>query len=702
MRKPAADGRLLFPVFLVVFLLALLGRAGAATLLLPEGQGPGGQTLYAWEAHESWPGGEQDDPRLDAVVTCWRAAVSFPDLFADLTQQTGVSLDCWPPGDQNERVRVHVFLNPEEPPTLRELLVQLSWVTDCAFGCTGAGDTTRYYLLSTSIAQSAAADLEQSEAEKKQQCEDLVQSLKDTTAELEEALQLSRQEAIDLYHGRDDALLLTLLDPARRAAAQVVLRPENLPRLLDGIRFNPALPPGSHSFGSNINIAPLPEESREAIRTAFPDYDVDYDDPKAWCPLIVDSLGRVQLGSPRYHGDPPSNGLDGLVPVIDLSSDIDSRPKDEIALRRALEEHISPTEEEAYVAGREAVIALQQAAERESGGKSLSREMRDLLGGTVFSLPPGTHAVWTIEEEVARTAGLHIVSDGLLDAQAAVASRDSSVREVTALHALEEFCHAPGRNFTRSPEWEWRGAGRFLSFRTANRDVWRAAMLPETLLDWLDSQIQICLSPPTEDGEGISATEFDLPVEPEGWTYWIGSLSDLQLHYGALVPYGEPGDLCDAARRATWKAAFALAGENPPMMRFLGSLHASQWQAAYAGTLQCPTGLSPSQVELLEAAIDQRSNWNLHLPEDSAITISISQGAPESDVLWMHTTGAAGGGQTYPEEVAGSGKWYRVHLTATGSFETDGEEDTILEKQVPFLPTSIHVSVEAQGITPSL
>ena len=688
-------GIILLLLTIALSLVALCNSASAA-LLVPEGKGPGAEALYAWEPRHALRGGAQYDPRLDSPVTCWRAAISLSDLFASIAEQTGVSMGFWPPDDQNARARVNVFLNPDEPPTLGDLMAQLSWVTDCTFGCTGSGDSTRYYLMSTSIGQGAAAGLQQREAEARQRCADLLQAFKDGNAQLQEALELPWEEAIDLYAGQDDALLLTLLDPIRRATAQVVSK--HLPRLLETIQFDPRLPPGyTVGFVSNINLLPLPQEDRDAVATAFPTWDVDYDDPKAFCMLSVDSTGRVRLGPPRYRGDPVASRpkSETYVTVTDLSSDIHSRPEEEIALRRALGDTISPAEEDAYVARRKEEIAgaeEQREEQRRAAGRYLSGETRETLTSTAIPLMAATYPAWRIEEEVARATGLHIVADALLDATAEIPESPAGTEEVTALGALEAFCSAPGRNFMRTPEWEWGDAGPFLTFRTSNSDVWRASMLPEALLDWLDGQISPFLAEPKLSEGDATAAEFDLPVEPEHWTRWLSSLTDLQTQYGALVPYGEPSDLLDVARRSTWKAAFALAEMEPAMFRFLGGLNSAQWRAARAGTLRGPRDLSPDQMRLLQRAIDERSSWDLHLPEGTALLISITQGPCESV---ERAVGGGSGGATYPEDIAGSGDWYRVNITAKGRLEGDEEERVVLEKQVPFLPTSIHVFVGA-------
>jgi len=110
-----------------------------------------GQPLYVWEPSQSWPGRPQFDPRLDDSVTFWSTGIPLSDVFAAVHEQTGVEIGFFPPDDQNRRVCVNVYLNPAAPPTLREVMVQLGWVTDCAFAYARDGKTMSYHLLSTSL-----------------------------------------------------------------------------------------------------------------------------------------------------------------------------------------------------------------------------------------------------------------------------------------------------------------------------------------------------------------------------------------------------------------------------------------------------------------------------------------------------------------------------------------------------------------------
>ena len=112
--------RVLLAIVVCGALLAL-GSAGGAAGPVP------------WAPSESWEGGRQYDPRLEKTVRFWGAGMPLRDVFAGVKEQTGVEIGFWPAGDVNERVCVNLYLNPEKPPTLRELMAQLGWVMDCGF-----------------------------------------------------------------------------------------------------------------------------------------------------------------------------------------------------------------------------------------------------------------------------------------------------------------------------------------------------------------------------------------------------------------------------------------------------------------------------------------------------------------------------------------------------------------------------------------
>ena len=159
-----------------------------------------------WLPTESHPGGAQYDPRLDRQVSFWGAGIVLPDVFGSIKTQTGVEIGFWPPGDENERVRVNLFLNPEDPPALRDLMAQLSWVLGCAFSYERAEEADpRYCLLSTNIRFGVKRRLraEQEEAERRRAAvmwrrqAELREQTAEKLEELQDGLALSREDAVE-------------------------------------------------------------------------------------------------------------------------------------------------------------------------------------------------------------------------------------------------------------------------------------------------------------------------------------------------------------------------------------------------------------------------------------------------------------------------------------------------------------------------
>ena len=124
------------------------------------GETADGRPLHPWNPSESWPGGAQFDPRLERPVNFWGAGMRLSDAFAAVKKQTGVEIGFVPAGDENERICVNLYLNREDPPNLRELMAQLSWVLDCTFACCHGDESgLDYWLLSTSARFGAVARL---------------------------------------------------------------------------------------------------------------------------------------------------------------------------------------------------------------------------------------------------------------------------------------------------------------------------------------------------------------------------------------------------------------------------------------------------------------------------------------------------------------------------------------------------------------
>jgi hypothetical protein len=193
--------------------------------------GLGAPPLTPWVPQQSWPGGAQYDARLEQAVRFWGAGIPLAQVFAEVRAQTGITIGFWPAGDDNARVCVNLFLDPARPPTARELLAQLAWITDCSFAYDGSVNPPAYQLLHTSA---GASVLEEAKARRAQRLAEqgeysariewqMREQLPPRLGEFREALRLSREDAIRQYRGKDDLMLLSLLDPARRSMGQLVL-----------------------------------------------------------------------------------------------------------------------------------------------------------------------------------------------------------------------------------------------------------------------------------------------------------------------------------------------------------------------------------------------------------------------------------------------------------------------------------------------
>ncbi len=670
--------------------------ATTGTQLVPAGHGPGGQALYTWEVGQSWAGGEQYDTRLDQPVQFWDAGLTLADVFAAISKQTGVTLGFWPEGSENPRVRVNLYLNPQQPPTLRELMAQLAWVTDCTFGISRE-EKPRYYLLSTSAGTAAAESLRQQEARRKEEVTRKVQAFKDKANEVAEALQLPRDEAIRRYRGSDDRMLLTLLDPARRGAALIFCR-RVIPMLVE-----PTFGPEHPNMGIGVPLNDLTEEEQAALRAAFGLSEATLRDPSLGGGAIVDADWVASLMPPMVMANGAvvivGSATSNLV-LFDMSPGAHLEPEEEITLRRLLGETIGPEQERTYVEQRSAELAAARRARRQqSAAGALSPSLRDRLAQTPLPLPDlAPYPAWRVQEAVAQATGLHVVSDGLLHASTA-----GWRTGITALGAIEVLClqGRPGEvnrgTAPPIPEWEWGDAGAFLRFRTRSRDVWRAALLPQPVVDWLDGQLRPLL--PAQDA---AAADLTLPVVPEQWTRQTAGLTDIQIQYAAEVVHADPRTLAELARRAAWEDVFRISYASLPTIRFLGSLDSDQWKQAQSGELRWPRSVTPDQGKLLAQALADPGAEPANLRRYSAILIALTEVAPGDEGQLTTVTTMVPGGAGYESAVsmahgpkeAKPVNWYAVTFTALVRDQATGKETTGLEKRIAFLPKAITIHAE--------
>ncbi len=679
------------PLVAVLFIVAMLSPARSQGAMAP------------WRPADSYADGAQPDPRLDQPVDFWGAAMALEDVFADAEAQTGVHVGFYPENDENRQLRVHVFLSEDQPPTLRDLLVQLSWVVDCPFSVADEGGQPVYYLMGTSIGRGASEVLRAREQQKRRETEETRQAVLSKLAELGEALNLPREEAIRRYQGSDDRALLDMLDPRHRAATQIAVM--HVPEWLASLKMEPApAPPAVSGYGLGYGASEMFEGEQQQWVTAF---GMDLNGWEFQDSKVCFGVGATTDGEVNVHGPLIINDAGQVVPsgrystdrytVLDLSPRAALKPEEEITLRRALGEQISAPEEKAFLDRRKSELAAAaRVAQAEASGASLSPAAEGLLSSAPLDLAGGNHSAWRIEEAVALATGMNVVSDGLLYASAGTAPAGQPL----ALATLEALCSQPAKDFMRTPEWEWGDAGSFLRFRTSNRDVWRAARLPAATQTWLDKSVRPFL-PAT--GEDTRPVDFSLTVDPRQCARQLSDVTDMQILYGGRVLQGDPYDPAEAARRAVWQGLSQYAQAGRSLLRFLADMDDAQWALARAGKLRSPEDVTPDQSKLLTEALTEKVIMTLPAGSYTRLRVSLDQGEirqfPGGSVGLMSWTYSQPGepmhGGGMDTLVGGLPKaCHRATLSAFTVDQATGKENMVFEKRVTFLPTALSVHVE--------
>ncbi|UCC67992.1 MAG: hypothetical protein JSV79_12915 [Armatimonadota bacterium] len=626
-------------------LLASLALATPAAAQTPPqlGETPDGTPFYQWEPSQSWPGGSQHDPRLDRPVSLWGAGILLRDLFASVKDQTGVEIGFFPPGDDNERICVNLYLNSDSPPTLRELMAQLSWVTDCAFAYAEPGEQEpTYYLLSTSIGSgamkrirderdAAIAALKSGEDPDMQIAAQVRDDMLARVPDLADALGLTREQAIKRYKGKDDCLLLVALDPRRQAAAEFVLSlsPEQLDQIRDEITIFPRLSdlsPDQRPFlkqALDANLDRWREYARSQPEWAQRDWGdwawveqtdpavlIGTADPTSFDLILLDSPtmpdGRPALSPVSLRSGVPLGRFQLLVDPRWAPS---MRPDSQVNLRRLLGQEVSDVEAqriyEEHERQRQQVREQRRLEATLASCGHLSGEARALLASISLPIHPDeSYSLWQLQEAVAVASGLHVVSDCFLQATRSI-ERDldalypNSSPEMTALLVLRLTCvnradpryGSHGLPRMGQKGWEWGDAGGFLRFRSEERDVWRASFLPAHVQAELDSWIEPYL-PESVDSQTAPAG-IRVPVDPKNCIWLLQQTTGPQRAWGGRLIYGDPTDLSNACRHTFRGKLLEALQQLPHIYRLLGNLTEDQWQRLHAEGLTYDPGFSP-------------------------------------------------------------------------------------------------------------
>ncbi len=628
---------------IVLLLAAFAAPAFAQGISFPAG--PAG-TVWIWEPQKSVEGGLQADPRLDQRVRFWRAGLTLAEVFAGVKEQTGVEIRFWPQDDLNTRVRVNLFLSPEHPLSLREVMTELVWVTECAFAFADEPRGRTYYMLSVATTADARAKMAVAAiaAGPDQHLASIRRMEKawqeDSLARAKvyaHALALPREQLIAQYRGRDDYLLYNLLEPKRRAAFELTLGfPQRDQEAL--IREESRI---------ERSLSDWEPERRTLIETIFSD--------EPWWRAggevrivvssdgIMSSVGAQTLQSwPK--GSPPQWQMASGDVSWGWSEECELSPQEEVALRRLLGEQVSPQEETAYVTERRARMdaegkaqVLAREGEREESNRWLSEDMIARLSGDDLPLHfPDIYMLCEIQEAVAKAAGVSVVSDSFCDLPREVRRPGAGSAKATPMSALDALSTIACPRMNREElladweditaesclGWEWGNTGSVLRFRSLLRDIWRASFLPPDVVERMDNWSAPYLTP-----DAMAKEWMTIPVDPYQVLWVAGRLDTSQARYGSLLTYGDP-----ASPEERWLSSFryCVVGEIAwkPIYGLLSTLSPKQWDLARGDGIRMGYDLSSSQRALASESLPELA-WTGPLQGELAdFTMRVRPGEP--------------------------------------------------------------------------
>ena len=618
--------------------IALLLMASAGWAASSEKADSSPPPFEQWLPGESYSGGKEYDPRLDQPVRFWGAGIPLKQVFESIREQIGVEIGFWPPGDMNERVCVNLYLNPDKPPSLRELLVQLAWVTDCSFAWERDEGGCRYALLSTSMGDGAIERLlewvdwvsnERDHAHlaiEREMRDKAIERLSD----LREALSVPKDQLVARYKGVDDLLLLATLDPARRAASRFLLTvteddlgelqpreglhrdwrdwtPQQQALLREAMR--PCLDQWAQS-GMELAGEPGHWDSWGWVESHLADVELWFTDSGGFTGVVLVPTG----GGSSTGVDVPFTQL-----VVDTRAEHSQQAYlgSQIALRRLLGEDINEEEADALQEQRYEVRARarrqQQAQDQLKRQRPLREENEALLASIPLPLEVETPlALWQLQELIARRSGLHIVSDCFWQSERSLKPAlerlyPDSHQELTALTALRAAAIpsgseiGPGVGYLSDGgvSWEWGDTGQFLHFRDFHRDACREMLLPQAALDVLDSWVDVQLP----ETEAPAQAEVTVPLDPRECGRVFALLSGPQSRYGWNLIYADPTDWHNAYRQA-FRERFRRAIEDEHVYRLLARLTDDQWERLSAVGLRWGEDVLPRP-----SAVETSRHW---------------------------------------------------------------------------------------------
>jgi len=572
-----------------------------------------------WAPSESLSGGAQQDPRLDKAVSIWEAGLPMSELAAALRAQTGVELR-FLPGDDSARVCVNMFLNPSHPPDARSVLAQVAWVLDCSVGYAVEGGSPVYCVLHTSAGEGATKRLlAEGEAEASRAAaasgalrEEARRATIPRLEDLRGALELSREDLIARYAGKDDLLLLALLDASRRATARLLLTvpeggfrqygawdstlhdwealtPEQQALVIEALQKGRAglTVSGAKQVASTEGFLQWVRDQRARLSISFAlpggfSLALVAKNPDAR-PRLID-LPPLQL---LWADDPGSEANGESLAALDT------------ALGRPPSLPLPGAEDNR--GGLAMRVALQRQVAQVS--KLSSKAAKQLDSVALTSAASGPARLWQVQEAAAVATGMHVISDcfwqpvrsyqdraRLLGRGGAGSARDVLAVACAGAGSRSELLHSDAAKvWAQVLSWEWGDAGSFLRFRSKERDLWREAFLPESEIRLLKSWVAPHLPQPKAGALPVGAIV--VPLEPRQYCLLAARLRPAQLRWGGRLTYGSPTDARGAYEQAFRQGLLDLLGRPQSgrpgqvggraptgVYRFLGGLPDARWE----------------------------------------------------------------------------------------------------------------------------
>jgi len=319
-------------------------------------------------------------------------------------------------------------------------------------------------------------------------------------------------------------------------------------------------------------------------------------------PLDVESpvfVRRIQDQGPR---------LGFLQLVVDPQATPLMGPDSQVDLRRLLGEEINA--EEVRRIHREYYSSVNRAERKRyleavlADFSTLSARVSALLSSITLPIEPSeSYLLWQIQEAVAAHSGLHVISDCFYQPHYSI-GRDFSAlypngeAEPTAEMLLQLSCCPryayPGlvRELVGEKGWEWGDAGSFLRFRSREREIWRAALLPLHVYEALDGWLQPHLPQPLPGDATLP--EIRVPLDVSQGIWLLSQLTSLQRTLGGKLIYCDPSDAENAYRHEYRATMLQLVRSLAPIYRILGELTEDQWERVRGNGLVWGIDFSPA------------------------------------------------------------------------------------------------------------